>query len=321
MSDHATAIAPVGCAGGTELPLVSVVVPTYRREEPLCNTIRGLLEQDYPRMEIIVVDQSDRHEPETEAFLRAHADRIRYMRVERPSLPNARNVGAREAKGDIIVFVDDDVIPSASLVLAHAEAYADPDVGCVAGQILPPDRTVACTSAVGTIDTAMTIVRNFNSEIRTDVSHAPGGNLSVRRSVFLQVGGFDSAFGFHALREETDFSLRVLRSGRRLVFEPRASLLHLAVPTGGCGNRSKRTFNGTLRWYYWFLHNCYLLGFRHRDQFDLTAVLLSPVRQTVRSARGIPLLGLCFPAAVHALISWGRSRSSIPMIGRERAMP
>ena len=50
-------------------PLISVVIPTYRREKMLCDSIQDVLQQDYPNFEVLVVDQTGDHQPETQTFL------------------------------------------------------------------------------------------------------------------------------------------------------------------------------------------------------------------------------------------------------------
>ena len=89
---------------------LSVIVPTYKREVELCTTLQDMLAQDYPHYEILVVDQTPRHDESTQAFLDAlPADRVRRIQLDSANLPAARNVGLREAHADVVVFVDDDV--------------------------------------------------------------------------------------------------------------------------------------------------------------------------------------------------------------------
>ena len=82
-------------------PSISVIVPTYGREEPLHDTLIDVLAQDYPQFETIVVDQTPTHEPETEAYLHevADAQKIQWFRVDWASLP-----GGAELCGGAIVW-------------------------------------------------------------------------------------------------------------------------------------------------------------------------------------------------------------------------
>ncbi|NJR74718.1 MAG: glycosyltransferase family 2 protein, partial [Scytonema sp. CRU_2_7] len=64
------------------LPSISVIIPTYGREEPLRDSIEDALKQDYPNYEIIVVDQTPQHKPEIESYLKelADSDKIKWFR-------------------------------------------------------------------------------------------------------------------------------------------------------------------------------------------------------------------------------------------------
>ena len=58
------------------IPAVSVIIPTYNRDEPLRKTLKSLLAQDYPNFEIILVDQSDKKFPEKEKFLKKYKEKM-----------------------------------------------------------------------------------------------------------------------------------------------------------------------------------------------------------------------------------------------------
>ncbi|MCG8346488.1 MAG: glycosyltransferase family 2 protein, partial [Chloroflexales bacterium] len=151
----------------TTAPLVSVVVPTYNRGGVLIATLRYLAQQNHPRFEIIVVDQTSAHEPKTTIQLNAliQAGAIRYFHLDQPSLPNARNFGTQQARGELVLFVDDDIIPGPNLIAAHAAAYNAPDIGGVAGrrtftvEPMPPEPS----TPVGVIARNSTHVSNFSA--------------------------------------------------------------------------------------------------------------------------------------------------------------
>ncbi|HBL10481.1 MAG TPA: glycosyltransferase, partial [Cyanobacteria bacterium UBA11162] len=86
------------------LPSISVIIPTYgpnapSRDKLLRDTLANVLEQDYPSFEILVVDQTPTHEPETQAYLEhlTKEKKISWYRVNWASLPGARNYGVRRA--------------------------------------------------------------------------------------------------------------------------------------------------------------------------------------------------------------------------------
>ncbi len=87
-------------------PLVSVVIPTYNREQVIETTIKDILKQTYENFEIIVVD--DGSTDDTQAKLRAFGNRIRVVRQPNGGAASARNRGIQEARGEIIAFQDSD---------------------------------------------------------------------------------------------------------------------------------------------------------------------------------------------------------------------
>ena len=238
-----------------QAPRVSVVLPTLDRPQAIYNLLRHLEHQTSRPHEIVIVDQS----AEPNDRVRAYAEStpgIRYHRIPERGLPNARNVGVGLATGDVVLFLDDDSIPDPDLVRYHAEGYGDPEVSGVGGRVLGGYDAVGASIGVFR-ESDGKVVRNFGATTRCAVDHLPGGNMSFRRIVFEKVGGFDKTYGGSAIGEETDFCLRARRAGFRFLFEPRASLEHLHLPTGGC--RAPRFEE----WLYWHSHNSVLFVLRH----------------------------------------------------------
>jgi len=234
---------------------VSVVLPTLDRPEAIYNLLRHLEHQSAAPHEIVVVDQSAVLDERVVAYAAANP-RVRFHRIAERGLPNARNVGVGLATGDVVLFLDDDSIPDPDLVRYHAENYGDPGVSGVGGRVQGGYDTVG--AAIGKFrESDGKVLRNFGATTRCAVDHLPGGNMSFRREVFARVGGFDKVYGGSAIGEETDFCLRARRAGFRFVFEPRATLEHLHLPTGGC--RAPRFED----WLYWHSHNSVLFVLRH----------------------------------------------------------
>jgi len=232
-------------ASALATPLLSVVIPTLNREQPLCTTLRYFMErEDYRAFEVIVVDQSDEHDPATTAYLESLAGRIRLERVGFKSLPRARNYGLKLATGDIVVFVDDDVEPWQGFLAAHLAPYADPKVWMVTGPSpAPGGRLTSRSELTGQDLSALLAGRAIH--LHPDFDYAPcswgvGCNISVRRSAAEQVGGFDETFVGNALGEDAEFCHRIRGSGGVIYYAARAGLYHVQVATGGI-----RTASGT----------------------------------------------------------------------------
>lgn len=226
-------------------PRVSIIIATYQREKVLCDTIEQVLAEDYPDFEVIVVDQTDQHEPTTDRRLSDVDERIRYIRLSEPNLTAAENVGIREATGEVVLFLDDDVRIEPGLIAAHAANYADDRWVGVAGMIThddqPPTRRLPriCTfSKAGWFF----FIHNYNR--RVEVRVARGANMSFRRSVLLEVGGIDEGLTENAVHWEIDLCSRVLAAGGRIVHDPAARVHHLKHPRGGArmGRALPRSF-------------------------------------------------------------------------------
>lgn len=215
---------------------VSVAIPTYRRGAVLLRTLELLFRLDPPPGEILVVDQTERHPPEVEQVLRQMeiAGRIRIVRFSPPSIPRAMNVALREAKGSVVLFLDDDVEPASDLVAAHAARYAG-GYAAVCGQVLQPGEVPdsAANQRPRAAGFRADLDFRFCGTRAAEVASVISCNLSVDREKALSVGGFDERFIGSAYRYETDFARRMVAAGHRILFAPEASVRHLRLSTGG----------------------------------------------------------------------------------------
>jgi GT2 family glycosyltransferase len=207
------------------LPL-SIAIPTYRRERVLIDTLESLLALNPAGAEILVLDQTERHEPDTDRSLRQLSEegRIRWLRLDKPSIPQAMNLGLLKAKNDIVLFLDDDITPEPQLVAAHVSAHTGQDL-LIAGRVIQPWQEGEDHSSPGSF--------HFAGVTKQWVTEFIGCNFSVRRSTALALGGFDANFVRVAYRFEAEFAHRLLASGRRILFEPAACLHHLKAGSGG----------------------------------------------------------------------------------------
>ena len=215
---------------------ISIVVPTYSREAILIATIEALREVSRELSEIIIVDQTAVHDPATVRCLNlaVKCGWLRWIQLRQPSIPRAMNVGLLAAESEVVLFLDDDIVPSASLINAHLCAYERSDVWAVAGQVLQPDeKVVAGAGNYSTEGFARYLDFPFNSDDSQYVENAMAGNMSVRRAAAIAVGGFDEHFVGAAYRFETEFCRRLSRQGGRIRYEPSASIRHLRAPEGG----------------------------------------------------------------------------------------
>jgi len=234
----------------TSLP-ISIVIPTYCREQVLLDTIDYLLILQPAASEIMVLDQTENHEPSTELRLQELAENgsIRWLKFDQPSIPKTMNRGLLEANHDIVLFLDDDIRPEADLLSAHFTAHQTHNNVLVAGRVIQPWQEGEDYSEYDSF--------HFACLKSSWIKEFMGGNFSIRRETALSLGGFDENFVRVAYRFEAEFAHRFLEAGNRIFFEPRACLHHLKAEDGGT-----RTFGDYLAtWkpdhavgaYYYFL--------------------------------------------------------------------
>jgi GT2 family glycosyltransferase len=220
---------------------VAVAVPTYLREDVLVRTLEQVLAQDPPADEVLVIDQTERHTPDVEGFLRENdvAGALRWVRHSPANLPGARNRALRESTCDVVVFIDDDVELPTDFVARHARNYADPAVHAVAGRVRQEKWGKRPAQPKGwPRELDYRYFRLDGAERVVGVANFMGANHSVRRATVLDLGGYDENYVFNGYREDTDAALRLARAGRTIVFDPDAVLTHLQLPSGGCQTRS-----------------------------------------------------------------------------------
>ena len=230
-------------------PQVSVVVPSYRRFAPLLDTIDDLLGQRNVDFEILVVDQNEEWPAEFESRRSALMEdmRVHWFEKVNPGVVAARNMAAREARGEIIVFVDDDVaIEQDDFLLQHQECYSDSSVAAVTGAELYADSdAIALFRSADFAEPALDSRWTRLSYLEQVLSFPRSGrqetvvcsfctcNGSVRRSEFWSVGGFDNAFRGNAYGDDYDFAIRLASRGAKVIYSPRPWLIHLQAPLGG----------------------------------------------------------------------------------------
>ncbi|MCA9043370.1 MAG: glycosyltransferase family 2 protein, partial [Planctomycetaceae bacterium] len=119
---------------------LSIVIPTLGRESVLLDTVRALLELEDRADEILIIDQTPQHESSTESTLQQWHDAgdIRWIKRETPGIPQAMNAGLLASLGELVLFLDDDIIPAPELVTGHRASHAKQDVDAVVGQVIQP---------------------------------------------------------------------------------------------------------------------------------------------------------------------------------------
>lgn len=182
----------------------SIIIPTAGRPAAIESALGSLLAQSPERhdAEILVVD-NNADEALADA-LRAHCaqleGRVRYAREPSPGLTAARHRGIREARGDLLTFVDDDVEVGAGWLEAVQSGFSDPQVGVVGGPSVPRFTGsvpawfwgfLARTPYGGWMCPWLSLIDIGNDVRGISPAYLWGLNFSIRRSVVVACGGFN----------------------------------------------------------------------------------------------------------------------------------
>ncbi|MEV6850348.1 bifunctional polysaccharide deacetylase/glycosyltransferase family 2 protein [Actinoplanes sp. NPDC051411] len=199
------------------LGLVSIVVPAYNEAANIAATVRSLITNDYPAIEIIVVD--DGSTDDTAGIVeRLRLPRVHVIRQANAGKPAALNTGIRHARGDTLILVDGDTVFEPDAVGRLVQPLTEPQVGAVSGNTKVANRT----GLLGRWQ-HLEYVLGFNLdrrmfEIARCMPTVPGAIGAFRRAAINDAGGVSA----ETLAEDTDFTMAVLRAGWLVVYEPRA---------------------------------------------------------------------------------------------------
>ncbi|MAN58580.1 MAG: glycosyltransferase [Flavobacteriaceae bacterium] len=215
---------------------ISIVIATLNRTSFLLQTLQDLIVQEYePGFEIIIVDQSEKEDTAIISFVKLYQFIKYHFITHFKGLPEARNFGVKTAANDYILFVDDDIRCEKDLLTEHAKFLVDEKISVVAGGITEKydDNKIEPVGSFNNIIAEPS--RGFHINLKKIVDHAGGGNFSVKRNSFHEIGGIDEHLTEGAaLYEETDFCLRMKKAGYIVFYNYEAHVTHLAAATGGC---------------------------------------------------------------------------------------
>jgi glucosyl-dolichyl phosphate glucuronosyltransferase len=231
-------------------PTATVVICVYTEErwDDIVAAVGSVLAQDVPAAEVLMVVD---HNPELLRRARAtFGQRVRVLpNGRRQGLSGARNTAVAQARGDVVVFLDDDAAARPGWLRALLVPYTDPEVVAVGGVAHPrfpaerPDLLPAGgadVEATGELDWIIGCTYTGQPTSQAEVRNLMGCNMSVRREVFAQVGGFAEDLGRIGRNplgcEETELCIRIRQAARRagwearIVFEPAAQVDHRVSP-------------------------------------------------------------------------------------------
>jgi glycosyltransferase involved in cell wall biosynthesis len=202
-------------------PSISVVICAYNAASTIGECLHHTCALDYPKLEIIVVDDGSRDET---AAIAATYPRARVLEIPHGGLSVARNAGLAAASGELIAYLDSDAYPAPEWPYYLALGLHGPNVAGVGGPNVSPQEDPIAAQVVAAAPGGPVHVLLSD----TDAEHIPGCNMAFRRDVLVEVGGFDPIFD--AAGDDVDLCWRVLDRGWTIGFHPAALVWHHRRP-------------------------------------------------------------------------------------------
>lgn len=275
-----------------ELPIVSIIFPTYNRKADLQLALESLqaLTYAHDRYEIVVVDDgsTDNSDQVVHSVQEDFPGALVYLKQSRKGITAARNLGIHRARGDLLVFTDDDCTFEKDWLQKLISHFDSPKVGAVGG----PDRgPLDAPFLARCVDyTTTSLVGTGGVRRKEGLSLARyyprGCNMAVPRRVLEDVGTFDETL---AAGEEIDLGHRIRQAGYQLKYAPEALVWH----------KRRGTIKG-------FLQQMFTRGYTRVELIRRHAQLLEPsyLLPPLMVTGFIILLSICFfvPSAQRLLV-------------------
>lgn len=203
----------------------SIVVPVYNRPDELSQLLSSLGQQHFTDFEVIVVEDGSTVDSTAVVHIHRQHLALHYHRQENAGPAAARNLGASQAKGEYLIFLDSDCICPAHylsvvdrfLQESQADAFGGPDTAHPKFSALQKAINYAMTARLTTGG------MRGGSQYRSDRFLPRSFNMGVRKEVFEQAGGFDARLRFG---EDLDLSLRLRQLGFRIALAREAWVYH-----------------------------------------------------------------------------------------------
>jgi len=244
---------------------ISVIITTYNRKNELKDCLNSLTCQEYPKnqYEIIIVDDGSNDGTGELIKKLSKSHYLRYFYQKNKGWSSGRNLGIKQAKGTIVVFIDSDCLASPEWLRTVALSFkkAAKEVGGIGG---PTVTKFYKQNIVARVDQA--ILNYFINKFKKgkEVLFLPTCNLSFKKEIFARIGNFDSDFDKEA-GEDSEFCWRIIKNGYKLIYEPRMKVEHW----------QRNTFSSFLLQNFTYGRGMYLMRKKHHNSFYVKSDILS----------------------------------------------
>lgn len=214
---------------------VSVLICTCNRPEDISSTIRSIVANTYPNLELVIVDQSDNDKTKEKVNEHIKAfSKIRYFRISSRGLGKAKNFGIKKCQGEIIVFTDDDCVVDNQWIEKIVLLFQrNPDISIVFGSILAPSGYNIKDGFIPLYNAKDVLFKGPYAKIK---ARGIGANMAIRKDLFEKIGSFDEMLGPGAPlpgNVDYDYSYRALRNGFQIFESSSVKVIHFAIKKWG----------------------------------------------------------------------------------------
>lgn len=227
----------------SEAPAASIIIPVYNQADHTLTCLRALAEHPpAAACEIVVVD--DGSSDETAQWLPQIAGLRYHRRAENGGFIAACNDGASLARGNFLVFLNNDTVPQPGWLDTLLDTFhthpdhAHPEIGLAGAQLIYPDGRLQEAGGVVFADGSAWNYGRLESpddprfaSLR-DADYCSGAAIAIPAALFRSIGGFDQRYA-PAYYEDTDLAFAVRALGKRVLYQPRARVVHLEGITSG----------------------------------------------------------------------------------------
>jgi glycosyltransferase involved in cell wall biosynthesis len=273
--------------------MVSIVMPAYNAERTISDCLKSLAEQDFKGdYEVVVVDDGS---TDSTPDISSRFENVRLIRQENAGPAAARNRGAKEAKGDIILFTDSDCVPEKDWVSQMMRSFEeDPDISGVKGRYMTRQKELVARFVQLEYEDKYDYMKRHKYIDFIDTYSA-----GFKKGVFLQMQGYDSEFPV-ACAEDVELSYRMSRQGHKMVFNPSAVVYH--IHPNGLWDYLKKKY----KFAYWRMlavkkNPDKLVKDTHTPQLMKFQALLPPAVAVVLAAAALNAKALYLALALFAL--------------------
>lgn len=212
-------------------PFFSIIIPTYGRPEQLAACLQSLACLQYPSdcFEVIVVDDGSEIPPDAVVSPFSNSLNIYLLTQPHAGPAKARNRGALQAKGEYLVFTDDDCTPAPEWLQTIADRFAVTPNHAIGGRTLTalPDNPYSTASQI-----FIDYLYSYYNADPGQPNFLASNNLALPASCFSALGGFETTYP-RAAGEDRDLCDRWLRHGYQMTYAPEAIVYHAHALTFG----------------------------------------------------------------------------------------